>query len=76
MLWVFRLTILNKVANPTFTPNAERTFSHIGLIVDDMAAAKTRFEALGIKLLKKRGALDLSAKTEDRTFLKAIGAFN
>jgi hypothetical protein len=62
MIWAFRLTILKKVANPTFTPNVETTFSHIGLMVHDLAAVQTRFEALYVKLLKKRGALDFSAK--------------
>jgi hypothetical protein len=30
--------------------------------VHDLAAVQTRFEALCVKLLKKRGALDFSAK--------------
>lgn len=62
-----------KTVNRTYTPGARTTFSHIGLIVEDLDKAQARFEDLGVNIIKKRGALDVSAETGNRAFLGGWG---
>ncbi|KAF2029846.1 hypothetical protein EK21DRAFT_89446 [Setomelanomma holmii] len=62
-----------KAVNRTYMPDAQTTFSHIGLVVDDIAAAKACFQDLGVNIVKRRGVLDFSPATADRRFAAAFG---
>ncbi|KAF2264021.1 hypothetical protein CC78DRAFT_580762 [Lojkania enalia] len=49
------------------------TFSHLGLIVLDLAAAQKHFEELGATLIKRLGELDVSPESGSRIFAEAFG---
>ncbi|KAH7379436.1 hypothetical protein DE146DRAFT_774389 [Phaeosphaeria sp. MPI-PUGE-AT-0046c] len=46
-----------------YVPGPSNTFSHFGLIVDDLAASQKRFERLAVNIVKRAGELDFSAES-------------
>ncbi|PSN69272.1 hypothetical protein BS50DRAFT_675458 [Corynespora cassiicola Philippines] len=57
---------------PQSTPHL--TFSHMGLIVDSLSAAQARFDRLGVRTIKRQGAIDFSPEREEnRIFAGAWG---
>lgn len=67
------LTHVKGSANRTHRADDPRTtFSHFGLIVDDVEAAQTRFDSLGVRIIKRAGELDLSGDTEQSKILGAM----
>ncbi|PVI01822.1 Glyoxalase/Bleomycin resistance protein/Dihydroxybiphenyl dioxygenase, partial [Periconia macrospinosa] len=57
--------------NPNFAnrvynaENPHNSFSHLGLIVPDIAATQAHLESQGVRIIKKTGELDLSGATEE-----------
>ncbi|KAF2183936.1 Glyoxalase/Bleomycin resistance protein/Dihydroxybiphenyl dioxygenase [Zopfia rhizophila CBS 207.26] len=73
MAGLLELQSYKKSTNHSYTPDSRMTFSHIGLIVDDLGQAQARFDAMGVNIIKRRGELDWSPETGNRLFTGAWG---
>ncbi|OAG04850.1 uncharacterized protein CC84DRAFT_1218266 [Paraphaeosphaeria sporulosa] len=58
-----------------FVPGPSNTFSHFGLIVDDLAAAQHRFDSPGVDIIKCAGGFNFSPETRSPV-LAAAWAFD
>lgn len=47
----------------------------MGLIVDDIPAAQSRFDSLGVRFIKRAGEADLSGDTEESRILGGAWGF-
>ncbi|KAF2731647.1 hypothetical protein EJ04DRAFT_442557 [Polyplosphaeria fusca] len=56
-----------------FNPTAQNTFSHMGLIVPDLAVAQARFDALGVNIIKRANELDVTPSEANTMFASAWG---
>jgi lactoylglutathione lyase len=65
--------VTKKAAQRNFAPSSGSTFSHIGLVVENLAAAEKRFDAMNVNIVKRPGAMDTSAETADAAFAAAFG---
>jgi len=54
----------------------QTTFSHFGLIVDDVSAVQDRFDSLGVRILKRYDELELSGDKEESRIVAGAWGFS